>query len=140
MSTDLAHHLTTLLPAGAVLSDPLQLALYAYDGTTYEGKPELVALPETTEQVVAIVRAGNAAGVPIVPRGGGTSLSGGPVPVQGGVVVSFTRMDRILDLDYPNQRAVVQPGVINLDLQNAVAPRGYFYAPDPASQSVCTLG
>lgn len=140
MTTDLARNLRTMLPAGAVLDEPLQLALYAYDGTVYEGKPDLVTLPETTEQVVAIVRACNTAGVPIVPRGGGTSLSGGPVPVQGGVVVSFSRMDRVLDLDYANQRAVVQPGVINQDLQGLVSSQGYFYAPDPASQSVCTLG
>ncbi|NPV46582.1 MAG: FAD-binding protein [Armatimonadetes bacterium] len=140
MTTDLADNLRTFLPAGAVLEEPLQLALYAYDGTVYEGQPDLVTLPETTEQVMAIVRACNAAGVPIVPRGGGTSLSGGPVPVQGGVVVSFSRMDRVLELDYANQRAVVQPGVINQDLQNLVGQQGYFYAPDPASQSVCTLG
>jgi glycolate oxidase subunit GlcD len=138
--TDLAHNLRAVLPAGAVLDEPLQLALYAYDGTVYEGQPDLVALPETMEQVVAIVRACNAAGVPVVPRGGGTSLSGGPVPVHGGVVVSFSRMDRVLELDYANQRAVVQPGVINQDLQGLVARQGYFYAPDPASQSVCTLG
>lgn len=137
---DLAARLRPALPAGAVLAEPLQLALYSYDGTVYEGQPDLVVLPETTDQVAAVVKAAHALGVPVVARGAATSLSGGPVPVQGGLVVSFSRMDRVLELDYANQRAVVQPGVINQDLQGLVARRGYFYAPDPASQSVCTLG
>ena len=137
---EIAKRLQDALPPEAVLDDPLQLSLYRYDGTIYEGRPELVVLPETAEQVAAVAKACHAAGVPLVPRGAATSLSGGPVAVNGGVVVAFTRMDRVLEVDYPNQRAVVQPGVINLDLQGALSGHGYFFAPDPASQTVCTLG
>ena len=140
MTSELAGQLRDVMPAEGVLDDPVQLSLYGYDGTLYESTPQLVALPETTEQVAAVARICHAAGVAVVPRGAATSLSGGPVPVRGGVVVAFTRMDRILELDYANQRAVVQPGVINIDLQDALATGGYFYAPDPASQCVCTLG
>jgi len=140
VTSELADQLRDVMPAEGVLADPVQLSLYGYDGTLYESTPQLVALPETTEQVAAVARVCHAAGVAVVPRGAATSLSGGPVPVRGGVVVGFTRMDRILELDYANQRAVVEPGVINLDLQDALGMGGYFYAPDPASQCVCTLG
>ena len=140
MGSALADRLRREIPAQAVLDDPLQLALYGYDGTLYEGMPELAVLPETTGHVVAAVRACRDAGIPIVPRGAATSLSGGPVPVRGGAVVAFSRMDRVLELDYENQRAIVQPGVVNQDFQKILATDGFFYAPDPASQSVCTLG
>ena len=135
-----ADRLRREIPAQAVLDDPLQLALYGYDGTLYEGMPDLVVLPETTEQTIAAVRACRDAGISIVPRGAATSLSGGPVPVRGGAIIAFTRMDRVLELDYENQRAIVQPGVVNQDFQKILATDGFFYAPDPASQSVCTLG
>jgi len=124
----------------AVLDDPLQLALYGYDGTFYEGRADLVVLPETTEGVVAVARACRDAGMPIVPRGAATSLSGGPVPVHGGAVVAFTRMDRVLAIDYENQRAIVQPGLVNQTFQKTLAANRFFFAPDPASQCVCTLG
>ena len=128
------------LPRESVIDDPLRLALYGYDGTFYEGEPEVAILPENTEQVVAAVKACREARVPIVPRGAATSLSGGPVPISGGAVFSFSRMDRMVELDYANQRAVVEPGVVNLQLHNVLIRDGYFYAPDPASQCVCTLG
>ena len=138
--TVFADQLRRAIPAQAVIDDPLQLALYGYDGTLYEAKPELVILPETAEQAAIAVKACHDAGIPVVPRGAATSLSGGPVPIRGGAVLAFTRMDRVLELDYANQRAVVQPGVVNLDFQKILAQDGYFYAPDPASQCVCTLG
>jgi len=122
------------------MDDPLRLFMYGYDGTLYEGEAELAILPETTEQVISAVKAIREAGMPIVPRGAATSLSGGPVPVSGGAVFSFTRMDRVLEFDYANQRAVVQPGVVNLQFQDILAKGHFFYAPDPASQCVCTLG
>ncbi len=128
------------MPPDAVVDDPLRLSYYGYDGTFYEGKPDVVLLPETTEQVSAAVKLLAERGVPIVPRGAATSLSGGPVPLRGGVVFSFSRMDRILDIDYVNERAVVQPGVVNLQFQGILARNRFFYAPDPASQCVCTLG
>ncbi|MCK4322999.1 MAG: FAD-binding oxidoreductase, partial [Armatimonadetes bacterium] len=109
MTSALANQLRDVMPAEGVLDDPVQLSLYGYDGTLYESTPQLVVLPETTEQVSAVASACHTAGIPLVPRGAATSLSGGPVPVRGGVVVAFTRMDRILELDYENQRAVVQP-------------------------------
>ncbi len=135
-----ADRLRKLLPRNAVLDDPLQLSMYGYDGTFYEGRADLAVLPETTEQAAAAVRFLHDAGIPVIPRGAATSLSGGPVPVQGGAVVSFSRMDRVLELDYENHLAVVQPGVVNQDFQKILAAADFFYAPDPASQSVCTLG
>jgi len=140
MGSVLADQLRRTLPADAVLDDPLQLSLYGYDGTLYEGNPQLVILPETARQVATAAKVCYDAGLPLVPRGAATSLSGGPVPLRGGAVVAFTRMDRVIELDYANRRAVVQPGVVNLDLQNVLATNGYFYAPDPASQCVCTIG
>lgn len=102
--------------------------------------PSAVVLPRTTEQVQAIVRLCHSDRVPFVSRGSGTGLSGGALPVEGGIVISLARMNRILDVDILNQRVVVEPGVINLDVTKKVTPYGYFYAPDPSSQSVCTIG
>lgn len=132
--------LRRVMPPESVVTDDLRLVFYGYDGTLFESRPDLALLPEETAQVIQAVRLARKARVPIVARGAATSLSGGPVPLRGGVVFSFTRMDRILDLDYANQRAVVQPGVVNQILQNELAKRRFFYAPDPASQCVCTLG
>ena len=140
MGSALANQLRRILPHEAVLDDTLRLSLYGYDGTLYEGTPQLVILPETTEQTAAAVKAAHNAGIPLVPRGAATSLSGGPIPLLGGAVISFTRMDRVLELDYANQRAVVQPGLVNLEFQKILSKDGFFYAPDPASQCVCTLG
>lgn len=128
------------MPPDAVVDDALRLSYYGYDGTFHESRPDIVLLPETTEQVAAAVKFLAERGIPIVPRGAATSLSGGPVPLRGGAVFSFSRMDRILDIDYENRRAVVQPGVVNLQFQNILAKNRFFYAPDPASQCVCTLG
>ena len=116
------------------------LLLYEYDGAVDTATPDAVALPETTADVAALARFCHERGVPIVPRGAGTGLSGGAIPVEGGVVVSFARMARILEIDAPNLRAVVQPGVINLHLSTAVAPLGLYFVPDPSSQKACTLG
>jgi glycolate oxidase len=102
--------------------------------------PSLVVLPETTEQVQAVVRACHAAQVPFVARGAGTGLSGGALPVADGVVIALTRMNRILEVDLDAARIVVQPGVSNLQVTEAVIGDGYYYAPDPSSQQVCTVG
>src|SRR5215470_5119302 len=101
--------------------------------------PDAVLLPSSTEQVQAIVRVCHNAGVPFVARGSGTGLSGGALPVKDGVVISTARMDRILEVDLPNARMVVEPGVINLEVTGRVARANYFYAPDPSSQSVCSI-
>jgi glycolate oxidase len=122
------------------LDRPEDLLLYQYDGSVDQAKPHLVAFPQTTEQVAALVKLGLEHGVPIVGRGAGTGLSGGAIPRAGGMVVSFARMNRILEIDLANERAVLQPGVVNLEITQAVQGDGYFYAPDPSSQRACTIG
>jgi glycolate oxidase len=124
-----------------VITEPEQLRVYECDGLTgHRAVPELVVLPGSTEEVQAVVRACHEARVPFVARGAGTGLSGGATPMAGGVVVSLARMNRILDVDIASQRVVVEPGVANLDVTKAVAADGFFYAPDPSSQQVCTIG
>ena len=124
-----------------VITEHEQLRVYECDGLTgHRAVPELVALPGTTEEVQTVVRACHAACVPFVARGAGTGLSGGATPIAGGVVVSLARMNAILEIDVESRRVVVQPGVANLDVTRAVAANGYFYAPDPSSQQVCTIG
>jgi len=124
-----------------VITEPEQLRVYECDGLTgHRAVPELVTLPASTEEVQAVVRACHRERVPFVARGAGTGLSGGATPVAGGVVVSLARMNRILEIDLASQRVVVEPGVANLDVTRAVAADGFFYAPDPSSQQVCTIG
>jgi glycolate oxidase len=138
---ELAGDLRRLLPAGAVVEEPEQLRTYECDGLTgHRMIPALVVLPETTGQVQAVVRACHGAGVPFVARGAGTGLSGGALPVADGVVVALTRMNRVLEVDLEGARIVVQPGVTNLQVTEAVIGDGYYYAPDPSSQQVCTIG
>ena len=123
-----------------VLATPEELIAYEYDGTIERGTPQAVVFPESTEQVAAAVKVAHRFGVPVIPRGAGTGLSGGAIAAVGGVVVALTRMKRILDIDPVNRLAVVEPGVVNLDLSRAVAPYGLYYAPDPSSQRACTIG
>lgn len=117
----------------------VSLATYGYDATLLEGRADAAVFPTTTEQVAAVLRYCHGHGIPVTPRGHGTDLSGGSIPL-GGVVMVLTCMDRILSIDPVNRVAVVQPGVVNMDLQRAVDPLGLMYAPDPASQKVCSLG
>ena len=118
-----------------------QLRTYETDGlTSYRVTPALVVLPASTEQVQAVLRVCHREHLPFVPRGSGTGLSGGALPVEGGVLISVARMNQILDVNLFNQRVVVQPGVINTWVTQRVAPHGYFYAPDPSSQPVCSIG
>src|SRR5207253_8593082 len=105
-----------------------------------KSSPDIVVFPTTTEQVVAIVKACQDAGVPFLPRGSGTSLAGGCLAVGGGVVIALTRMKRILEVSYRDRYAVVEPGVVNLWLTNHLKPHGYHFAPDPSSQGACTVG
>src|SRR5580692_10365069 len=122
------------------LDRPEDLSLYEYDGSIDKARPELVVFPKTTEEVAAIVKITARHRVPIVGRGAGTGLSGGAIPRAGGVIIGFSRMNRILEIDIENERAVLQPGVVNLDITRAVQALGYFYAPDPSSQRACTIG
>ena len=109
---------------------------YECDGlTNFRVVPQAVLLPRSTEQVQGIVRVCHRERIPFVARGSGTGLSGGALPVKDGVVISLARMNRILEVDLPNARVVVEPGVINLEVTGRVAPHGFFYAPDPSSQS-----
>jgi glycolate oxidase len=119
---------------------PEDLTLYEYDGGVDKARPDMVVFPRTTDEVVRIVNITREHGVPLVGRGAGTGLSGGAIPRAGGVTVSFSRMNRILEIDLVNERMVVQPGVVNLDMSLAVQGDKYFYAPDPSSQRACTIG
>ena len=129
------------LGATHVITEPEQLRVYECDGLTgHRAIPELVVLPGSTEDVQVILRACSREHVPFVARGAGTGLSGGATPLAGGVVVSLARMNRILEVDLASQRVIVEPGVANLDVTRAVVDEGFFYAPDPSSQQVCTIG
>ena len=130
----------TKLGKQTVLSDPADLTLYEYDGGVDKAQPELVVFPKTTEDIVMLVKLAREQGLAIVGRGAGTGLSGGAIARSGGMMISFARMNRILAVDIENEQAVVQPGVVNLDITLAVAPYGYFFAPDPSSQRACTIG
>ncbi|HMC57664.1 MAG TPA: FAD-binding protein, partial [Candidatus Solibacter sp.] len=129
-----------LLGPKGYLDRPADLALYEYDGGVDKHAPDLVAFPGSTEQVAALVKLAHEFQVPFVGRGAGTGLSGGAIPREGGIMIAFARMNRILEIDLENERAVVQPGVVNLDVTLAVEGSGYFYAPDPSSQRACTIG
>src|SRR5579862_1936411 len=131
---DLLTAVEKILGPGGYLHKPEDLTLYEYDGGIDKARPDLVVFPQSTEDVVAIVKLAHQRGIPLVGRGAGTGLSGGAIPRAGGIVVSFARMNRILEIDLDNERAVVEPGVVNFEITQAVAPRGYFYAPDPSSQ------
>ena len=133
--------LRALLPADAVIAEPLRLKPYETDGlAAYRQPPLVVVLPDTTEQVAAVMRFCQSEGVRVVPRGAGTSLSGGALPMADAVVVGLMRMNRILDIDYTDRCATVQAGVTNIGITNAVQERGFFYAPDPSSQLACMIG
>ena len=136
----LVDHLRETLGPGSVFEATEDVIMYEYDYGLDRAMPELVALPRSTADVQAIVRAAQAAGVPIVARGAGTGISGGAVPSRGGLVVSLARMDRILEIDAANRCAVVQPGVVNLDLSTVAEQYGLFFAPDPSSQKASTIG
>jgi glycolate oxidase len=124
-----------------VISSPEELRTYECDGlTNFRVVPAAVLLPESTEQVQAVVRICHRERIPFVARGSGTGLSGGALPVDSGVVISLARMKRILEIDLANHRVVVEPGVINLEVTARVASQDFFYAPDPSSQSVCSIG
>src|SRR5262245_58758946 len=123
-----------------VISSPEELIVYEYDASIDRPRPHAVVLPETTEQVSAVVKAARRFDVPVIPRGAGTGISGGSLAAVGGVVVALTRMKKIVEIDSENRIAVVEPGVVNLDLSKAAAPYGLFYAPDPSSQRACTIG
>ena len=133
--------LAALLPPDRLLCEQAELAAYESDGlTAYKARPLAIAVPETQEEVIEIVRSCRAENLPFVARGSGTSLSGGSLPVAGGIVIALNRLKRILKLDPELRLAVVEPGVINTQVSVAAAPHGLHYAPDPSSQTICTIG
>ncbi len=133
--------LASLMPRGRLLERPEHLAAYESDGlTAFRTRPLAVVIPETAAEVIALVRFCHAERLPFVARGSGTSLSGGSLPVAGGIVVALNRLNRILKLDPAQRLVVVEPGVVNLDVTQAAAAHGLHYAPDPSSQSICTIG
>ncbi len=133
--------LRALLPEDAVIADPVELKPYETDGlSAYRQPPLAVVLPRSTEEVAAVLRFLHARGVRVVPRGAGTSLSGGALPLADAVVVGMMRMNRILSIDYADRFAVVEAGVTNLGITGAVSGHGFFYAPDPSSQLACMIG
>ena len=137
---EVVRELSDLLGARYVLHTSYDLMLYEYDASIDHSTPDIVVLPATTEEVAAIVKIAARHNVPVVPRGAGTGLSGGAIPIYGGIVIAFARMNRILEIDYDNLRVVVQPGLVNLHLSNALNPQGFYYVPDPSSQRSCTIG
>lgn len=138
---ELRRELEPIVGRGAVITDPEELLVYESDGLTlFRSLADFICFPTTTDQVSQLVKWANRHQIPFVARGAGTGLSGGCLPTEGGLIISLQRMTRILEVDYENQIAVVEPGLVNLHLSQAVAPRGYFYAPDPSSQQACTIG
>ncbi len=137
---DLVKKLAKVVGSEDVLVSLTDLITYSYDATGKRYLPDAVVFPESTNEVSAIMKIACRERIPVIARGAGTNLSGGTLPSQGGIILELSRLNRILEIDIGRHRAVVEPGVINLDLQNALKPLGFMYAPDPSSQKACTLG
>lgn len=140
MDTMLQERLIDAVGRESVKTDPEDLSVYSFDAYSQSRTPNVVVLPANARDVSAVVRIARECGEPIVARGAGTGLCGAATPVDGGVLMSFARMNRVLELDTRNRRVRVQPGLINLELSKQVASTGLFYAPDPSSQKACTIG
>jgi glycolate oxidase len=137
----IANDLRAMVPGEGVVVDPVSLKAFESDGlTAYRQAPMLVVLPETVEQVSQILRYCHENGIRVVPRGSGTSLSGGALPLADGVLLVMSKFNKILEVDFDNRAVVAQPGVTNLGITNAVVHRGFYYAPDPSSQIACSIG
>jgi glycolate oxidase len=133
--------LQEIVPGEGVITDDLELSVYESDGlTAYRQRPMAAVLPENVEQVSRILRLCAEIGCKVVPRGSGTSLSGGSLPVADGIVLGLGKFNKVLEIDYDNRCVVVQPGVTNLGITNAVSTEGFYYAPDPSSQIACSIG
>ena len=139
--TEIIAGLRAILPDRAVISESISLKPYETDGlSAYRQMPLAVVLPEDEAQVVAVMKFCSAGGIRVIPRGAGTSLSGGALPMADAVVVGMMRMNKILEINYADRFAVVQPGVTNIGITQAVSDSGFFYAPDPSSQLACMIG
>jgi glycolate oxidase len=141
ITPEILEQLRSVVGRDGLITAPEELRTYECDGlTAFRAVPGAVVLPRSAEEVQGVVRICHGARLPFVARGSGTGLSGGAMPIADGLVISLARMNRILEVDFPNARVVVEPGVINLDVTGRVARANYFYAPDPSSQSVCSIG
>src|ERR671935_143505 len=136
----LAEQLVAIVGPESVLWEDYDLMIYEYDGSIDKAVPDAVVLPSSAEQVAAIVRLCNRERIPYTARGAGTGLSGGCIPLEGGVLIGFSKLNRVLELDLENLRAVVEPGVVNLHVSNVLAKDGLYYVPDPSSQKASTIG
>ena len=139
-NSELIRDLVAVVGEPNVVHRPEDLIVFEYDGSVDRALPTVVVLPRTTAEVSDVVKAAGAHGVPVVARGAGTGLSGGAIAEHGGIVVALTRMTSILEIDEANRLAVVEPGVVNIDLSTAASKYGLYYAPDPSSQKACTIG
>ncbi|MBW1803061.1 MAG: FAD-binding oxidoreductase, partial [Deltaproteobacteria bacterium] len=140
MIKNIIDQLKEIVGSDYVLDSDMDRELYGYDASLVKGRPDVAVLPETTGEVSGIMALAKKEKVPVIARGSGTNLSGGTIPVRGGIIIHFSRMNRILEIDIPNRTVTVEPGVITLDLQDRLLREGYVYTPDPASQKVSTLG
>jgi glycolate oxidase len=138
---EIASALRQIVPGEGVIEAPIEMRAYETDGlTAYRQMPLVVVLPETTAQVSDILKYAHENGIKVVPRGSGTSLSGGALPLADGILLGLSKFNRVLEIDYANRCAVVQPGVTNLAITKAVEHKGFYYAPDPSSQIACSIG
>src|SRR5450759_1945467 len=137
---ELIQELAKIVGREDVFASRRDLLVYEYDSTPDIFEPEVVVFPSGAAEASAVMKLARKEGMTVVPRGAGTNLSGGTLTLKGGIVLGASRMKRVLQVDTADERVVVEPGVVNLDLQNLLAPMGYLYAPDPASQKVSTLG
>src|SRR6188508_1327220 len=141
LNSDFIGALERIVGPDGLLRDANELLTYESDGLArLRATPGCVVLPHTVDEVQAVVRHCHAHGVPFIARGHGTGLSGGALPHPDGVLIGLSRLNRIIEIDIPNQRITVEPGVINLEVTRSVAPSGYYYAPDPSSQQICSIG
>ena len=141
MKQEIIDRLKAIVGEGRATVDETELLVYECDALAlFKHSPEAVVFPATTDEVSSIVRVANEFSVPFLPRGAGTGLSGGALAAEGGIIIELQRMNRILSIDPENQIAILQPGVVNLDVSAAVAPHGLYYAPDPSSQMACSIG
>src|SRR4030042_1526053 len=140
LSQALKEELKAIVGQSRYLDSKEDLITYSYDAFMVQGQPEVVLLPITTEEVSKIMKVASREKIPVTARGAGTNLTGGSVPTQGGIVLSFTKMNKILSIDKENRVAVLQPGVVNMDFQKELTKHGLYYPPDPGSMAVTTMG
>jgi len=140
MNSNQINYLKTIVDPKNICTTKEELLVYEYDATLLKGAPEVIVFPETTEQVSRIIAFAYQENIPVTTRGAGTNLSGGTIPDQGGIALVLTKMNKVLEIDFENRVVVVEPGVINQELQDMLTPHGYYYPPDPASMKACTIG